>query len=146
MRQRGAVSARREPWLEKTRKALRVRSGGRCEACGRRDAPLDPAHVFGRGNKGVGEPWASCPELMAALCRECHNDIDEGTAMDQVIKGHRVRYAACGRLIALLDMEGVFSLNDFVTEEDELFAVRTLVRYCDEHKITHPDYEPAGRG
>ena len=138
MRAKGAVSARREPWLEKTRKALRVRSGGRCEACGRRDVPLDPAHVFGRGNKGVGEPWASCPELMAALCRTCHNDIDQGTQADQLFKRETLREEACGRLFERLGRPTLI----FDMAMDGLEAMRDMVREMDRRHITHPDYEP----
>lgn len=136
LRQRGAVAARREPWLEKTRKALRIRSGGRCEACGRRDVPLDPAHVFGRGSKQIGEPWCSSPELMAALCRDCHNDIDRGTFGDQVMKRERLRWVAFWRLYDLgLTVQSFTQPND---PGDPLDATRALVRFCDEHGITHP--------
>jgi hypothetical protein len=44
--------------------------------------PLELAHLVGRNNKGIGEPWASCAELTAALCSSgygvvgCHQAID----------------------------------------------------------------------
>src|SRR5579859_1234593 len=99
LRQKGAVATRREPWLNRTRGILMRRSGGKCEGeCGRRNIPLDPAHVFGRGNKGIGEPWASCPELMAALCREEHNAIDQGTQSGQVALREHLRWVAFWRL------------------------------------------------
>jgi hypothetical protein len=136
MRQRGAVSARREPWLERTRRALRVRSGGRCEGeCGRRDIPLDPAHVFGRGNKGIGEPWASCPELMAALCRDEHNDIDNGTQPDQVALREHIRWVAFWRLCARLHFDGTT-----FDRGDALGAIRALVDFAAKAGITHPDW------
>ena len=116
------------------------RSGGRCEGCGRRDVPLDPAHVFGRGNKGIGEPWCSCPELMAALCRECHNDIDQGTQPDQVELREHIRWTAFWRLIARLNLAGVATRFDNL-DRTALEAIRALVRYCDAEHITHPDYE-----
>lgn len=135
LRQRGAAAARREPWLEKTRKALRVRSRGMCEGnCGRRDIALDPAHVCGRNNKGIGEPWASCPELMAALCREEHNDIDQGTQPDQVALRDAIRWKAFYRLCGTLHL-----ISTSFDNGDPLFSIRAIIRYCDEHNITHPD-------
>lgn len=75
---------------------------------------------------------------MAALCRECHNDIDQGTGLDQIIKRGMVRHNAVGRLVALLEMDGVFAQNDFTDAEDELNAARAIIRYCDANGITHP--------
>ena len=63
--------------------------------------PLDWAHLVGRNNKGIGEPWCSLPELTAGLCTSgygvvgCHDKIDR--ALDLALL-ERLRSKALGRL------------------------------------------------
>lgn len=132
----GKASKRREPWLDRTRKILVQRSGGKCEGdCGRRGIPLDPAHLAGRGNKGIGEPWASCPELMVALCREEHNAIDR--SLDPMLLS-KLQWRAFDRLGTRLDLRWTPTPDDPHTP---LGALRVLVSKAEARGITHPDYE-----
>jgi hypothetical protein len=79
------------------------RSSHRCEGCGELVRVVEVAHLFGRRHI-VEEPWASAPELCAALCCVasweyvrfgCHERIDRG--LDPELR-ERLRWIAVERL------------------------------------------------
>lgn len=74
----GKAAARRQPEWEKTVAAVRKRAKGRCDCCGLPCEPelLDPHHCFGRNNQ-IPRKYADMPELIAALRRECHNQVTD---------------------------------------------------------------------
>lgn len=55
----------------RTKQIVMEREQGFCEAgCGH--AAADPHHLFGRDNQ-IAWKWGNRPELVAALCRPCHD-------------------------------------------------------------------------
>lgn len=63
----GATTIRWAQTRERTRKAVKLRSGGRCELCGASDweRPMEVHHVDGRGDP-VRESEAMCTQLCCA--------------------------------------------------------------------------------
>jgi hypothetical protein len=99
---RGAHASRWEAYQARSRRLVAIRACWRCEGCGEHGRPLQWAHLASRGNKGIGEPWASSPELTAALCCAhptyglgCHEKIDRG--LDPALT-ERLRHDAALRL------------------------------------------------
>ncbi len=74
---RGPSTKRWEKHREQTKEILRNRSGDACEVEGCRRRECEGAHIFGRTHL-IAEPFASHPLLMRWLCREHHDDIDQG--------------------------------------------------------------------
>lgn len=67
----GARGAQRQSASAATKQIVIEREHGFCEAgCGHE--AVDPHHLFGRDNQ-IPWKWANRPELVAALCRKCHD-------------------------------------------------------------------------
>lgn len=77
IRPQGARAVRWSRWHSKSRAVVAARSGGCCEVCGRDGLRLEWHHTAQRQNI-LGEPWASCPELCAAVCPPDHRLITAG--------------------------------------------------------------------
>lgn len=111
--------------------AVRLRTRGVCEGCGSNMRPLDWAHLAGRNNKGVGEPWCSTPELTAGLCTSgyghvgCHQKIDR--ALDQELL-NRLRRNAAERLAQRYGLSP--EIPDSYTAP--LDSIRAVVRHLDQ--------------
>ncbi len=124
--QRGSVKARWAAHHAASRRAVMTRSRGKCEGCGEGERPLEWAHLAGRRHI-VSEPWASSPELTAALCGECHHKIDRG--LDAPL-GARLRWEAAERLagkarsfnVLQMRMDGWAALDVIRRLVDELEA------------------------
>ena len=71
----GARATRRAPFYGASKAKALGRSKKLCEGCGAGNVPLDPDHVFGRAGTGarLGWPWCDMPELIAMICRRCHD-------------------------------------------------------------------------
>jgi hypothetical protein len=129
MRQRGVATERWSRWQEKNRGIVQRRAGFKCEACGTNLRPLELAHLCGRNNKGISEPWASSAELTAALCASgygivgCHAKIDRDLDRDLL---DRLRRQALERL------EEEFGGIPRFLPIDPLDAIRMTVSALDE--------------
>jgi len=126
---RGTATLRWARWKEKQRQIVQRRAGYKCEACGSNMRPLELAHLVGRNNKGVGEPWASSAELTAALCSSgygftgCHDRIDRAISPDLQAN---LRWKA---LNALMDRYH----SDLVpSSDDPLDVIRAAVQQLEE--------------
>src|SRR5665213_2594818 len=99
IRQAGARAARWARWHRQSRLAVMARTQFACEGCGTTMRPLEWAHLVGRNNKGIGEPWCSLPELTTGLCSSgygvvgCHAKIDRALDLDLL---ERLRNKALG--------------------------------------------------
>jgi len=98
----GAARLRWAEWQHQERLAVMARARTHCESCGI-VATLEWAHLFGRNNKGVGEPVASSRFMTAGLCRICHIrfDTDRDTELCD-----RLRWRAIRWLMAYLADQG----------------------------------------
>jgi hypothetical protein len=127
LRRQSERAKSREQQLRRVKTQLLARASGRCEGCGSRDYRLDGAHLVGRGNKGIGQPWCDLPELMAVLCHSdprdghvgCHERIDRALAPELL---RHLRWDALVRLtIAYAPAERVDRF------EEPLDGLRSLV-------------------
>lgn len=117
-----------EAWRRKNREIVmrRCNYGAVCEGCGGRMRPLELAHLAGRNNKGVGEPWASTAALTAGLCSSgygvvgCHNKID------QALDANLLRFLRWKAVERLRDDYGFATLAE--DSIDPLDAIRESIR------------------
>lgn len=111
LRQVGAAARRRSPeWLA-TVAAVRGRCHGNCEACGRACERVDPHHVFRRGNR-IERSVADLPELVAGLCRMCHDLVEQHPQGKQQRTLEWVALARYARLVGV-DLRKEYADQDF---------------------------------
>lgn len=136
LKQRGAVTERWQRWKDSQRLIVQKRAGWACEGCRSNMRPLEIAHLAGRNNKGVGEPWASSAELTAALCSSaygvtgCHQKIDR--ALDPSLL-NRLREDALERLVFHYPAP-------YPSGGEPLDAIREVIRYLEDAGWTY-DFE-----
>jgi hypothetical protein len=116
---------RSRAWVVTRRKVLPLlldRQDGGC-ACCRRALPESPAvhHVAGRNGSGLClGPWADSPDLLVALCRDCHQEV-HADPLGQ--KREQLLWGAVGRLAFRLPRGEVF-----IPDLSGVEAVRGTVR------------------
>jgi len=98
IRAQGAVKGRWLAHQSHSRAIVALRAKGVCEGPGCGSPGTEWAHLFGRRHI-IEEPWASSPELTAALCRTHHRRLDAN--QDSALQTH-LRAAALTRLSARL--------------------------------------------
>lgn len=137
IRKRGAHVEKWGRWQDHNRNAVARRAQFACEACGQRMRPLEWAHLAGRGNI-ISEPWASTPELTAALCSHgfgvlgCHEMIDRNLNPN-LLKD--LRTDAVIRLCQTYELGLAAIVGDY---EEPLDAIREAVRRLE----TEWEYDP----
>lgn len=135
IKQRGPATIRWEHWKALNRQIVQRRAGFKCEGCGGNLKPLELAHLVGRNNKGIGEPWASSAALTAALCSGkwgelgCHEKIDR--ALDLNLQAN-LRWQAVVRLSEQFTGGGDLFLKFAGEIIDPLDAIRETVRTLEE--------------
>lgn len=127
----GKAAERRQPGWAATVRVVLVRAKGRCECCGRSieaGIALDPHHVFGRSNQ-IRRFYADMPELVAAICRECHTKVTDHP---------RCYEAGILRQRAAIMFARAHGINYFVTYLPNGFtplqAVRDIIRTLEQKK------------
>jgi hypothetical protein len=148
IRPSGARAIRRSAFYKRSKTALAIRllrQGARCELCHRQGLGLDPEHVFGRvgTGAGLGWPWCDMPELLAGLCRECHDARTIGKGRPDLgwvwADVESLRWAAVLRFVDRGESEGWLTTTEAnrarEQERGEGQPDGTYVRWEDPHDV-----------
>ena len=138
MKQRGAVTERWQRWKDSQRQIVQRRAGWACEACRSNMRPLELAHLVGRNNKGVGEPWASSAELTAALCTSAYCVVGCHQKIDRALDNNLLRLLRWEALERLKVSFGFATVAD--DSLDPLDAIRETIRVLEADGWTY-DFE-----
>jgi hypothetical protein len=127
MRKQGIHVERWHRWHEKSRTAVALRAGFKCESCMSNLRPLDWAHLAGRGNI-ISEPWCSLPELTAALCSGkyapgCHERVDRNLA-PELLRDLRQ--------MALIRLMQSYPCLSYLNFGEPLDGIREAIRHLDD--------------
>lgn len=88
--------------------------------------PLELAHLAGRNNKGVGEPWASTAALTAGLCSSGYGVVGCHSKIDQALDANLLRFLRWKAVERLRDDYGFATLAE--DSVDPLDAIRESIR------------------
>lgn len=93
---------------------------------------MELAHLVGRNNKGIGEPWASSVELTAALCSHGFGVLGCHESIDRALNPKLLKDLRTDALIRLCSTYGL-GLAEIVAERsDPLDAIREACRRLDD--------------
>ena len=128
LKQRGAATIRWERWKESQRQIVQRRAHSHCEGCGDNMKPLELAHLVGRNNKGIGEPWASSAELTAALCSGKWDELGCHEKIDRALDPARLKVLRVDALLRLCQSYDLGVSEVIGSNQNPLDAIREAVR------------------
>lgn len=135
LRQVGRKAQEWKRWRDTNYGLLALRVRGRCEGC-KQERPLDPHHVIGRDD----EPWSSIVQLLAGLCRICHNGTTGqlGSGIDWELR-ERLEKEAANRLEKFLGRVESEVADDWrrYIESQLLPELARLYEYDPDHSRIH---------
>lgn len=88
--------------------------------------PLELAHLAGRNNKGISEPWASLPELTAALCSSAYGKVGCHQAIDRDLDPDLLKQLRQKALVMLMLRFG--QRFEGISWSDPLDGIREVIR------------------